>query len=169
MDIPVDLIVTVVVSVLGGSLIPLFGMWLQSRQKKRELSLRHEEVLYQKRLDVATEVSRTCYEYMAISHRLKFEEDEEHKGALLKDFHDVGKQIQKHESKVALLFPPNSVKAFRRYWREIDNIRMSKDIHWTAVGSTLDEVYANLIDSMREDLGVASAEQKLTQSLQQST
>jgi len=131
--------------------------------------LRHEEVLYQKRLDVAIEVSRTGYEYFSISHRLKVEKDEEYKGVLLREFVTVGKQIEDLESQVALLFPPNSVKAFRRYWREIDNIRRSKDIPWTAVGSDLDEAYAMLIDSMREDLGVASAEQKLTQSLHRRT
>lgn len=169
MDIPIELIVTVVVSVLGGSLIPLVGIWLQSRQKTRELSLRHEEVLYQKRLDLATELSRTCYQYMAISHQLKDEKDEEYKDVLLREFVAAGKQIQDHESQVVLLFPPNSVKAFRRYWREIDNIRLSKDIPWTAVGSDLDEAYARLIDSMREDLGIASAEQKLTQSLHRRT
>ena len=169
MDIPWELILTVTLSALAGALIPAIGLWLQSKQSARELSLRHEEILYERRIELALEISKTYYKYMAVSHTLKFEEDENVKKAYRLELFDLGKQIEGHESHVVILFPPKSVAAFRRYWRVVDEIRTSHDIHWTTVGSKLDETYAELTNSMRSDLGIESVEKRLIQVFGQST
>lgn len=169
MAIPLELIVTVLLSALGGALIPAIGLWLQSRQSKRELSLRHEEVLYRRRLELALEISTTCYNYMAVNHKLKNEKDEQLGKAYLPERVQLGKEIQAHESQVRILFPPRSVAAFRKYWRAVDEIGTSRDIHWTVVGSLLDEAYFDLTGSMRSDLGIESVEKRLIQTFGQGT
>ena len=151
MSIPWELILTVTLSALGGALIPAIGLWLQTRQSKRELSLQHEEILYQRRLELALRVAKTCYDYMAVSHGLKLERDEKLKKYYLQERHRLGKQIQDHESQIVLLFPPSSVSEFRKYWRIVDEIKTSRELHWTAVGYRLDEAYADLTNSMRRE------------------
>ena len=136
---------------------------MQSRQRRRELTLSHEEMLYQSRLRLALEVSRTCYDYMAVSQKLKCEKDEQLRKVYRSELYNLGMAIQVHESQVVLLFPSDSVATFRKYWRVVDEIRTSRDIHWTAVGSRLDEAYAEQTNSMRRDLGSKSVENRLIQ------
>ncbi len=150
-------------------MIPAIGLWLQSRQSKRELSLRHEELLYQRRLELALEISKTYYDYMAVSHRLKFEKKEQLKKAYQLQLFDLGKQIQAHESQVNFLFPSKSVAAFRKFWRAVDEIRTSQEVHWTSVGSSLDEALAELTNALRSDLGIESVENRLVQTVGRKT
>ena len=163
MQIPLELILTVTLSALGGAIIPAVGLWLQSNQSKRQLSLRHEEVVYKRRLDLALEVSRTCYKYMAVSHKLRNETDNGLKQKYQLDLFEIGKQIESHESEVVVLFPEHSVAAFRKYWRTVDQIRTAQHIHWTEVSSLLDDTYAELTNAMRSDLGVDCVENRLIQ------
>ena len=93
-----ELILTVTLSALGGALIPAIGLWMQSRQRRRELTLSHEEMLYQSRLRLALEVSRTCYDYMAVSQKLKCEKDEQLRKVYRSELYNLGMAIQVHES-----------------------------------------------------------------------
>ena len=116
MSLPRELILTVTLSALGGALIPAIGIWLHGGQRRRELSLRHEEIIFQRSLDLALEVSRTYYEYMAVSARVRHEKDEPLRKACRFQLYELGREIQNHESQVLLLFPERSVSAFRKYW-----------------------------------------------------
>lgn len=169
MTIPIELILTVTLSALCGALIPAIALWLQSKQQRRELSLRHEELLYQRRLEIAIEVSQTCYKYFTASHALRTADDDDQKEYYLKKLFELGKQIEEHEPVISFLFPAATLSAFKEYWRTVDHIRTSKEVHWTAVGSRLDEAYAKFISSMRNDLGITSAELNLSKTLTKST
>ena len=91
MSLPRELILTVTLSALGGALIPAIGIWLQAGQRRRELSLRHEEIIFQRRLDLALEVSRTYYEYMAVSARVRHEKDEPLRKACRFQLYELGR------------------------------------------------------------------------------
>ena len=169
MTVPIELIVTVTLSALGGALIPAIGLWLQFKKSQRELSLRHEEALFEKRLATALSISDTCYEYFAVSHRHRCADDSDYKKALVEELFQLGKRLEALEARVVLLFPRSTADAFRRFLSVVDDVRKSKEVHWTAVGVRLDEAFNTLIKSVRNDIGITSAEANIASSLAKGT
>jgi hypothetical protein len=161
-----ELVIASILGFLSGSLIPLIGIWIQSKWKQREITLKHEEVLFQKRMEVASKAINACYNFFTISHRYKVARDENEKTALRKQRFQIQIKIFEIEPEIDLFFPSETVTAFRSFLNSVDEI-VNSNTHWTAVGSRLDSEFAIFVNKVRNGIGIASTESKLTQSLPQ--
>ncbi len=161
-----ELVIATLVGFLSGALVPLIGLWTQSRWKRREITLKHEETLFQKRIEIATKTIRACYNHFTISHKYATAKEEK-KLAFLKQRSSIRTQIFEIEPEVDLFFPSETVMAFRNFLSSVD-ATISSETHWTVVGSRLDKEFTTFVNKVRADLGIEATESNLTQSLPQS-
>ncbi len=161
-----EFVIATLVGFLSGALVPVIGLWIQSRWKHREITLKHEDTLFQKRIEVATKTIKACYNYFTISHRYALAKDK-NKAAFLKQRGLIQTQIFEIEPEVDLFFPLETVTAFRNFLNSVDE-SIKPEIHWTAVGYRLDTEFTTFVNKVRADLGIEATESNLTKSLSQS-
>ncbi len=161
-----ELVFATLFGFVTGAFVPLIGFWFQSRWKQREITLKHEETLFQKRLEIASKTIKVCYNHFTIGHKYALAHEEE-KAVLRKQRAQSHHQIIEIEPEVDLFFPEETVMAFRIFLNSVDDIVNTK-IPWTSVGYRLDSEFTSFVNKVRADIGIDATESKLTQSLHQS-
>ena len=161
-----ELVIATVIGVVTGALIPLIGLRLQAQWKEREITLKHEETLFQKRLEIASKTVTVCYQYFTISHKYALVKEEDDRSVYRKRRAQLNHQIYDTEPEIDLFFPPETVTAFRTFLTSVDEIIESK-IPWTSIGSRLDSEFTTFVNKVRSEIGIEATESRLTESLPQ--